>query len=49
MKQIKVDSCNNCPFIEHGVLCTHPSTSGMVIDDNDIIDPDCPLEDLAKE
>lgn len=49
MKQIKVDSCTHCPLLKHGVVCTHAAADGMTISNNDIIDPNCPLENLEEE
>jgi hypothetical protein len=50
MKQIKINSCKNCPW--HSFLftntCKHPQASGMLIEDVNQINSGCPLEDLQK-
>ena len=51
MKQIKIDSCKNCPL--HNFLftntCKHPQAKSMVINDVNKINSNCPLEDLKKD
>jgi hypothetical protein len=45
MKTIKIDICRHCP-LRQSYFCTHESADGMRIDNLDIIDPNCPLEDF---
>jgi hypothetical protein len=47
MKQIKVDSCRHCP-LRYGKECSHQSVENMFINNLDIIEPNCPLEDLKE-
>ena len=52
MKQIKVDCCGNCPFLECYRFigyCTYLENNGMEIENKDVIHPDCKLEDMVEQ
>jgi hypothetical protein len=48
MKIIKVDCCKHCPFRHQNNYCTNEAAFDMDLDDIDIVDQNCPLEDMKE-
>ena len=50
-KMIKVECCEHCPLSseykrDDEKYCTHQAVDGMLIENPEMIHPDCPLENV---